>query len=264
VITFGVGQFSWFGAKSNSELSDKYSTIVTPAGTAFSIWSIIFLFQGIFAVVQILPRYRSKPMVQDGVWYWYAIVCLMQNCWTFSFGFDVVPLSIVFMVLIWLSLVLLEVFQYKTISENTLEEFWLLKFPFAIHCGWITAASAVNANVVVVYSAAPAPTQLAVGIISLAVLHAISVWVVFALNKPNYTIACVLAWANFWIYSKLQSGPNELITETFDDQVIVGVSYAACSVSVIVLAQICIRVLYDMKNHFEKKDDINKSLSTEN
>lgn len=243
LVTFGVGQFGWFGAKSNSELSEKYQTIVTPSGTAFSIWGIIFLFQAVFAVVQLLPRYRSRAMVQDGVWYWYAAVCIMQNCWTFSFGFDVVPLSIVFMVLIWLSLMGLLYSQYYAKSENTYEEFWLLRFPFAIHAGWITAAMAVNANVVAVYASASAPTQLALAIISLAVLHAISVWVVFGISKPNYTIACVLAWANNWIASELQQ-PSEKILGTFNELVITGVEYAAMSVTLIILSQVLIRTAY--------------------
>jgi len=243
LITFGVGQFGWFGASSNSELSDKYQTIVTPAGAAFSIWGPIFLLQAIFAVVQLLPRYRSKAMVQDGVGYWYVAVCMMQNCWTFSFGFDVVPLSIVFMVLIWLSLMGLLYSQYYVKSENTYEEFWLLRFPFALHGGWITAAMAVNVNVVAVYASAPAASQLALAIISLAVLHAISVWVVFAIQKPNYTIACVLAWANNWIHSELQA-PSEKISGTFNELVITGVGYAAMSVTLIIVSQVLIRTTY--------------------
>merc|ERR1712157_249501 len=243
LITFGVGQFGWFGAYSNSELSDKYQTIVTPAGTAFSIWSIIFLFQAIFAVLQLLPRYRSRAMVQDGVGYWYVAVCIMQNCWTFSFGFDVVPLSIVFMVLIWLSLMGLLYSQYYARSENTYEEFWLLRFPFAIHGGWITCAMAVNANVVAVKYSATAATQLAIAIISLAVLHAISVWVLFGIKKPNYTIACVITWANYFIASELQQ-PKEKVVSFFNDLVISGVGYAAMSVTLIVLSQILIRSAY--------------------
>lgn len=243
VLTYGIGVMGWFGAGTNTELSEKYQTIVTPSGTAFSIWAIIFLFQGIFAFLNVLPRYRSKPMVQDGVSYWYVAVCVAQNGWNFTFPFDVIPVSLVFMFLTWACLMSLVISQYYTPSEKTLEEFWLLRFPFAVHAGWITAALAVNTNVIVVYAEAAAATQLAVGIISLAVLHAISVWVLFGFNKPNYTIACVLAWANGWIYDELQEAKDK-ITNTFNVQVISGVSYAALSVSFIILSQVAVRATY--------------------
>jgi hypothetical protein len=77
-----------------------------------------------------------------------------------------------------------------------------------------STASALNANVLFVDMAAPADVQLAVGILSLAILHAISVWVVFAIQKPNYTLAVVLSWANAWIYSELKT-PKDSIVERF-------------------------------------------------
>jgi len=239
LFTYGVGVNGWFGLPTNLDLSEKYQTIVTPKGTAFSIWSIIFMFQAIFAVCQLFPRYRSKSMVQHGVNYWYIAVCVMQVAWTFSFGLEMIPLSLVFMILLWLCLMGLIISQYYTASEQTLEEYWLLRFPFAVHGGWITAAVAVNINTVAVYSSAAASIQLAVGIVSLAALHAISVWVLFGFRKPNYTIACVLAWANGWIYSELQT-PKELILKTFDGQVISGVAYASISVACIILVQILV------------------------
>ena len=42
----------------NSDLSQKYQTLVTPAGWAFSIWGAIFILEGIFVVVQV----RSIPL----------------------------------------------------------------------------------------------------------------------------------------------------------------------------------------------------------
>jgi len=241
IVTFGIGQFQWLGpGTSNGDLSLKYQTIVTPKGTAFSIWGIIFLSQGIFTVVQLLPKYRSHSMVVSGVRYWYILACLAQMGWTPMFALEIVPASLVFMVLIWAALLRLLFSQYYTPSDHTLAEFWLLRFPFSVHAGWITAATAVNTNVVVVWADAPAASQLAVGIVSLAVLHAISVWVLFVVKSPNYTIAFVLAWANFWIRGELQS-PSELIEATFTSEVVNAVAYASLTVSIIILVQIVIR-----------------------
>lgn len=243
VFTYGVGTVGWFGNGTNGELSEKYQTIITPSSKAFTIWAVIFVFQAIFTIAQFFKRFRAHPMVQSGVSYWYCAACIAQVGWTFSFSYEIIPLSLACMLLILFALYGLLYSQYYTESDGTLLEFWLLRFPFAIHAGWITAASALNVSVVAVSQSAEAAIQLAIGIVSLAVLHAVSVWVLFNLKKgPNYTIACVLSWANGWIYAELQD-PKGLIVETFSSDSINGVAYAAVSVAFIILTQIVIRVV---------------------
>jgi hypothetical protein len=224
-------------------------TLVTPKAAAFSIWAIIFVSQAIFAVAQCLPKFRSLDIVQKGVGYYYATTCVFQALWTVAFAYEVIWLSVIFMLLIWASLLAIAYTQYsiQTVAKDDyserLYEFWLFRFPFAIHCGWVTAASALNLNVMVVDRNAPADVQLAVGIVSLAVLHAISVWTTWSLSKPNYTIAAVLAWANFWIYKELQS-PKDSIVERFGNgDLVSGVSLAARAVAIVILVQILVRAL---------------------
>mmetsp|Transcript_10882 Transcript_10882/g.17218 ORF Transcript_10882/g.17218 Transcript_10882/m.17218 type:complete len:315 (-) Transcript_10882:328-1272(-) len=240
-LVYGIGNGGWVGTPTNGELSDKYQTLVTPKSTAFTIWAVIYLAQAAFAVLQFLPRFRAHAMVQDGLSYWYAVAVAMQIGWTFAFAFEVIPLSLTFMLLIWISLMTILYRQYYTKSDGSFLEFWVLRFPFAIHAGWITAASALNVNVQVVSMDTPADVQLAVAIVSLAVLHAISVWVVFYIPRPNWTIACVLSWAFGWIYNELGE-PLELITNSFSADTINGVRYAAISVVCVIGIQMVVRL----------------------
>mmetsp|Transcript_25544 Transcript_25544/g.46202 ORF Transcript_25544/g.46202 Transcript_25544/m.46202 type:complete len:311 (+) Transcript_25544:119-1051(+) len=240
-LVYGVGNGGWLGTPTNGELSDKYQTLVTPKSTAFTIWAVIYLAQAAFAVLQFLPRFRAHAMVQDGLSYWYAVAVAMQIGWTFAFAFEVIPLSLIFMLLIWISLMTILYRQYYTKSDGSFLEFWVLRFPFAVHAGWITAASALNVNVQVVSMDTPADVQLAVAIVSLAVLHAISVWVVFYIPRPNWTIACVLSWAFGWIYNELGE-PLELITNSFSADTINGVRYAAISVVCVIGIQMVVRL----------------------
>lgn len=229
---------------------------MTPKSTAFSIWSVIFIFQGLFCILQLLPRYRATPVVQQGVGYYYVLVCIFQVAWTFSFGYEVIWLSLVFILAIWAALCALVYSQYYTEqSSHRRMECWFFRFPFAIHCGWLTAASIVNVNLVVVDSDASAAVQLAVGIVSLAYLHAVSVWVLFGLKRnPNYTIASVLAWANGWIYAELKS-PSENIVALFDADTISGVSYAAAAVAYIITGQIVVRFVLCVVEKYTKRND---------
>lgn len=237
----GLGNGGWLGTPNNGELSQKYQTLVTPKSSAFSIWGVIFLFQGAFAVAQLLPRFRARAMVLDGAGYWYPVISAVQISWTVAFAYEVIPLSLVFMLMLWCSLIAIVYSQYYTESNETLWEFWILRFPFSVHAGWITAASALNVNVQTVSAGRPADVQLAVAIVSLAVLHAVSVWVLFYLPRPNWTMACVLSWAFGWISAELGS-PNELITSTFAEDTINGVRHAAHVVSLIVLLQVAVRL----------------------
>lgn len=90
--------------ETNSALSSKYQTLVTPSGWAFSIWGKsgraatvaaapshphhprpthtqgpIFIGEGVFAVAQLLPACRELPIVQRGVSWWWAYVCMTQS-----------------------------------------------------------------------------------------------------------------------------------------------------------------------------------------
>jgi len=238
---YGVGNAGWLGTPDNGELSRKYQTLVTPNSSAFIIWAVIFLAQGAFALLQFLPRFRATPMVQSALAYWYSVVTATQIGWTFAFAYEVIPLSLAFMLAIWISLISILYRQYYTESDGSLWEFWALRFPFAVHAGWITAASALNVNVQVVSMNVAADKQLAVGIISLAVLHAISVWVIYNIPRPQWTMACVLSWAFGWIYVELGEA-NAKITETFHVDIINGVRYAAVTVAFIILIQMVIRL----------------------
>lgn len=240
-LVYGVGNAGWAGTPDNGELSRKYQTLVTPNSSAFIIWAVIFLAQGAFALLQLLPRFRATDMLQQGLGYWYNAVALTQIGWTFAFAYEVIWLSLVFMISIWICLISILYSQYYTKSDGSLWEFWVLRFPFAIHAGWITAASALNVNVQVVDMNAAPEYQLAVAIVSLAVLHAISVWVLFKIERPNWTIACVLSWAFGYIYKELNEAENPT-NATFSEDTKLGVMYAAIAVCFIILLQIVVRL----------------------
>ena len=198
-------------------------------------------------------------MIQEGVWYLYACAAAFHIGWTFTFTYELIAvslacLSLACFLLIWVSLMAILYKQYYAKSDGTLLEFWILRFPFAIHAGWITAASALNVNVLVVSLLQPAYVQLAVAIVSLAVLHAVSLWVVFFLTRPNWTIACVLAWAFGYIYVELNVNSDRVI-DTFGADIIIGVKYAAISVVAIIGIQMVVRLallLHPSYNPYKK------------
>lgn len=193
VVTYAVGASD--SARSNAEISAKYQTIVTPAGWAFAIWGIIFTLQLIWAVVQLLPTFRASPLVIDGVSLYYLGVCGAQVLWTVFFTFELISLSLIAMLSILFCLIKTVNSQYKLGGGVSTRDYWLLKAPFDVHCGWIIAASLVNINVVLVKWGTSSTVQFISAIASLLLLLLANVYYLH-LSRPVFAIPLVLAWAS--------------------------------------------------------------------
>lgn len=226
LVTFGIGVFGWFGLPTNSELSAKYSTLITPAGWTFSIWSIIFIAQAVFCFVQLQRKYEVHPLV-NCVEYYYVAVCGLQVLWTIFFANEVMWMAFLLMLGILYYLVKIERQQYElenpaqgdvnesTVSENneaiaaaanaavnanapvdikaTLTEYMLLRFPFSLHCGWILVASFLNLSVCLVkYGNGGHQGQQYLAAISLMTILLLAM--VYMLQS-ELTIPLVVSWA---------------------------------------------------------------------
>lgn len=224
VVTF-VSLTGAFG-KTNTELSEKYQTLVTPDGYAFSIWGLIFTAEGIFVLAQLFyAPLRESSVLSVGVSYWWIVACVAQAVWTFAFAQEVIWLSCIFMLSIWVAL---SSIVYNTyFMKYTLTEFWTLVAPFQLHFGWITAALFVNINVWVVEiigcfqgnylhgcSEKDVGTQIATAIVSLSLIFMFGLWLsgFFGLNRVNPITTGVLSWATIAIYAQLKS-----VEDDFDD-----------------------------------------------
>jgi translocator protein len=195
VVTYGIGVAGLGGTPTNAELSQKYQTLVTPIGAVFSIWAIIFISQFIFAIAQLLGPYRQDPLVTKGVGRYYIGACLAQVGWTLAFTYEVIWLSLIFMLSILFFLVSIVVTQYKTQEKTANLDYWLLKFPFAIHCGWIIAASFVNLSVVFVAYGLQATLQYYYAFATVGCVFLIAVAALRYPDRAEYVIPVVLAWA---------------------------------------------------------------------
>eukprot|EP00418_Pyrodinium_bahamense_P009714 CAMPEP_0179127344 /NCGR_PEP_ID=MMETSP0796-20121207/60323_1 /TAXON_ID=73915 /ORGANISM="Pyrodinium bahamense, Strain pbaha01" /LENGTH=403 /DNA_ID=CAMNT_0020826135 /DNA_START=32 /DNA_END=1245 /DNA_ORIENTATION=- len=200
----------------NSDLSKKYQTLVTPAGFAFSIWGPIFIWEGTFAVAQMLPRFRGVA----------------------AFAQEVIPLSLVCMLGILVSL--LGVAGSTDGLKMTWVEYGLLRAPFSLHLGWIIAASAVNANVQADAASASPETLLGVAVTSYAVVCIIATVFAAAMRSPDPIVCLVAAWAFNGIRAELGkpqnlNSPRRFNPHTWDRALLGGLRSAALGVTILAL-----------------------------
>lgn len=239
VITY-VGNTGVFGG-SNAEISEKYQTIITPAGWAFSIWAVIFLWEAVFCIVQMLPAYRANQLVTAVPWPW-LVVCLGQAIWTVTFSQQLITLSTFVLLAVWCGLVTI-CWRQDLICQEQLgmklaeKHFWLFCMPFQIHLGWMTAASVLNINLAFVeHQGEHASVLLSVAILSIAALT------IAVLAFRDYSaVGFVLAWASAAIASELGS-PKESIAITFPPVVIAAIKDVAMTLSILFAVLTCANI----------------------
>ncbi len=193
--TIGMILFNWLAAMGRiggvtpAEISAKYPTLITPAGYAFSIWSLIYVGLIAFSIYQLLPaniaRYRNIRSL-------FIATCALNCGWIYFWHNDQI---VVCMVLIFALLITLAVINAKFMTTNGSGEYWLVKAPFSIYFGWVTAATLVNFSILLLHLgvelSGTAATALAVTLILLAA--ALGIMVRKFLNNDLYPLA--IAWA---------------------------------------------------------------------
>jgi hypothetical protein len=249
ISTSYLGGVAGAFGKSNVELSYQYQTLITPSASYFGyIWGLIFLSQGFFVAAQLLPKYKDHVLVQKGVGFWYFFTCVAQSAWTVSFGFEFMATAFVAMVAILLCLMTILNRQWGVIDEHernnesdpwllannavsAFEEekresiapppsfaYWLLRFPFAVHAGWIAPATPLMLSVVMVYYKVDIQVELWTAVMGIAMLFGMSMGLLLRQDKgaPSYVFPAVVAYAFVGVAWELNS-PSDAILGRFQE-----------------------------------------------
>ena len=128
---------------STGEISDRFDVFFVPAGYVFSIWGVIYLALGAFAVYQILPSQRENALL-DRIGYWFAFSAAANIAWIFLWHYEIFPLTIVAMGLLLISLIAIYLRLDIGKGEPSRADRWFVKIPFQIYLGWIAVATIAN------------------------------------------------------------------------------------------------------------------------
>jgi translocator protein len=135
-----------FNNLTQGDLSELYPVLITPATYVFSIWGLIYLGLIAFIIYQALPQYRENPAVK-AVGILFAVNALFNVLWLLFWHYQRVGWSMIMMLLILGSLILIYLRIGTVTAEKTFYDRLLVKYPFSLYLGWITAATIVNLNV---------------------------------------------------------------------------------------------------------------------
>jgi len=186
------------------EVSNRYSTVITPAGFTFSIWGAIYLGLIGFSIYQLLP---SKNELFRPVRTLYIATCVLNCVWLWFW--HQYQLGVCVIIIIALASVLL-LMNLRFKRAATMSDAIFGKGVFGLYFGWVTAASLVNTMIFLVYAGVEmsATAWKITGVFALVLASGLAVLVRFKLS--NYLYPLAIAWAATGIAVK-QSGNTSIV-----------------------------------------------------
>ena len=152
IIVNGLANALPINGMITGDISDSYPNLFAPTGITFIIWGFIYLLLAGHTAYQ-LGLFRKqgeevKTALLKEVGTLFGISSLANVGWIFAWHYDVIPLSMVFMLVILICLALINIRINK--EKLTANEKVFIRLPFSVYFGWITVATIANATTLLV------------------------------------------------------------------------------------------------------------------
>jgi len=202
LIVNGMGAFGWINDMSQQEVSDMYPTLITPAPSTFSIWSVIYTLL-IISIIIMLIRYNDSYYEEaiEEISYLFWLSCFLNIIWIITFSYILIGLSTLFIFAFLIVMVLI----VKKVGKIQKKRRWLLPITFGLYSGWLFIATVVNISAWLVkidWNGFGIAEEIW-AVIILLVAVGLTGFVLF--NIENAIFPIPIAWAYFGIYNKLIS-----------------------------------------------------------
>ncbi|HLR92792.1 MAG TPA: tryptophan-rich sensory protein [Atopostipes sp.] len=205
LITLGVNYLGGSGIindTSQGEVSDMYHTLITPAGFAFSIWSVIYgllLISLIVLIVKHDDAHYGKAIDRITPYLWISFVANML--WIITFSYLQIGISTILIFIYLFSLT----FIVRELGQINHQRRWLLPLTFGLNTGWVFIATVVNVATYLVQIGwnGFGMAEETWALIIMIVAFLLAVFVQFQLKNAVFPLP--IAWAFFAIRQELQA-----------------------------------------------------------
>ena len=194
------------GGKNTGELSDALPNLFVPAGYVFAIWGVIYLLLMLFSVYQILPKQRESLFLKR-INILFIIGSLANIIWIFLWHYQLVPLSLIAMLVLLGSLLAIYLRLGIGVKEATRNEKILVHLPFSVYLGWITVATVANVTALLVSLPIDWTLYGFDVVATITILFVVlGVTVAMLISRKDIAYALVVVWALLGISVKQISG----------------------------------------------------------
>ncbi len=176
---------------STAVISSRYDTLFAPTGFTFSIWGVIYLALALEVILSISKLREIKDNFSHRQKFLttalFSISSLLNGIWIVFWHFELLFLSVVTMVLLFVVLLLINI-QLKKASI-------IDRLPFSLYFGWITIALIANIAAFIVslgvsYNSVGAVIQTSMIIIIASIITALTIFL-----QKDYVYGLVVIWA---------------------------------------------------------------------
>ena len=141
------------GGRTTGGVSDSYPDLFAPAGITFSIWSVIYTLLGIFVFYtgrDLFTKEEADIPYIEQISFYYILSNILNSIWIFSWHYDIIPLSWVLMIGIFLTLMKIYLSLNIGIEDIPTRDKILVHVPFSVYFGWISIATIANTTALLV------------------------------------------------------------------------------------------------------------------
>ena len=230
------------GGKTTGQLSDQYPNLFVPAGLTFAIWGAIYILLGVYVVyglVRSIPKSVETADFMERIGILFIVTCAANAGWILSWQYEVLPLSLVSMVILLLSLIAIYNKLKVGRSKASPAEKYMVHLPISVYLGWISIATIANVTALLVAYRWTrfGMTEQFWAVVMIGIGIALGLIMLFSRRDIFY--ALVVDWAAFGIFLKRTAA-----SATPSRAVIVVSIVGMCLLTLGILAQIARRKVY--------------------
>ncbi len=152
IVINGLANILPINGVQTGQVSDSYTNLFAPAGLTFSIWGIIYFLLALYTLYQFGVFQKNKDQNKEELFkkvgIYFIITSIANVLWIFSWHYDFIGISAIFIIVILFFLI-------KIVSLLAKENFsfrdrFFILLPFSIYFAWITIATIANITTLLV------------------------------------------------------------------------------------------------------------------
>jgi hypothetical protein len=146
VVVNGLANALPINNRTTGQLSDQYPNLFVPAGLTFSIWGLIYILLAIFVVYTLVRAIKvsNGESFIDRIGILFFLSCIANIGWIFAWHYEIVPLSLLIMLLLLGCLLAIYIRLAIGHKGTTAKQQYMVHLPFSVYLGWITIATIAN------------------------------------------------------------------------------------------------------------------------
>ncbi|WP_194860479.1 tryptophan-rich sensory protein [Dietzia sp. SYD-A1] len=172
------------------------ATPVAPAGSAFSIWSVIYLGLIVYALWQLSPTARRSAR-QRALRPWALASVLLNAAWIWTVQLDQVGLSVV-VILVLLAVLIRIMYLLGAPRTGGAVELVVTDGTFGLYLGWVSVATLANTFAWLAAEGVAPVTDIPLGVVGIVAAAGIGVATAL-LSRGRVAPALATSWGLAWV-----------------------------------------------------------------